>query len=106
MHVFLDNRESAKVWLNIMPGTVATLPVDISVYHSLESFQVVSYAKKNRDGRGANANLFPPADPRRKYGLHSLGLINTLSMRVPTDRPTIDIDPSQLIRCTRYCCKN
>ena len=46
-------------------------------------------AMKNRDGRDTKAKLFPPADPGRKYGLHSLGLINTLS-----------------IRCTRYCCKN
>ena len=102
----MDNRESAKVWLNIMPRTVATLPVDISVYHSLESFPVISYAMKNRDGKDTKAKLFPPADPGRKYGLHTLGLINTLSMRVPTDGPTIDIDPGQLVRCTRYYWKN
>ena len=56
----MDNRESAKVWLNIMPRTVATLPVDISVYHSLESFPVISYAMKNRDSKDTKANLFPP----------------------------------------------
>ena len=106
MHVFLDNKESAKVWLNIMPGTVANLPVDISIYHSLESFPVISYSMMNRDGKDTKAKLFPPADPGRKYGLHSLGLINTLFMRVQTDGPTIDIDPNQLVRCTRYNCRN
>ena len=106
LHVFLDNKESAKVWLNIMPGTVNTLPVDIMIYHSLESFPVISYPMKNRDGKDTKAKLFPPADPGRNYGLHSLGLINTLSMRVPTDGPAITIDPSQLVRCTRYVCRN
>ena len=102
----MGNKESATVWLNIMPGTVATLPVDISIYHSLESFPVINYPMKNRDGKDTKAKLFPPADSGRKYGLHSLGLINTLSMRVPTDGPTINIDPSQLFRCTRYNCRN
>ena len=104
MHVFLDNKESAKVWLNIMPGTVNTLPVDIMIYHSLESFPVISYPMKNRDGKDTKAKLFPPADPGRKYGLHSLGLINTLSTHVPTDSPAIAV--GQLVRCTRYDCRN
>ena len=106
LHVFLDSKESANVWLNIMPGTVDTLPADIRHYNSLESFPVILYPMKNRDGKHTKAPLFPPADPGRKYGLHSLGLINTLSMRVPTDGPEIAVDPGQLVRCTRYDCRN
>ena len=98
----MDSKESAKVWLNIMPGTVGALPADISVYHSLESFPVISYVMKNRDGKDTKARLFPPADPGKKYGLHALGLINTLAMSVPADGPTIDINPGQLVICTRY----
>ena len=89
-----------------MPGTVKTLPASIRHYNSLETFPVISYPMKNRDGKHTKAPLFPPAYPGRKYGLHSLGLINTLSMRVPTDGPAITIDPSQLVRCTRYVCRN
>ena len=106
MHVFVDSRESAKVWLNIMPGSVGTLPADIGCYHSLESFPVVSYVMKNRDGKDTKAKLFPMADPGKKHGLHTLGLINTLAMSVPADGPTIDIDPGQLVRCTRYFREN
>ena len=105
LHVFLDTKEKAKVFLNFLPGTVNTLPVDIMVFHSLESFPVVSYPMRNRDGKETKAELFPPADPGRKYGLYTLGLINTLSVRVPTEGPPIEVDPSQLVRCTRYDCK-
>ena len=85
-----------------MPGTVGTLPADISCYPSLEYFPVVSNVMKNRDGKDTKARLFPPAGPGKKFGLHTLGLINTLAMSVPAEGPAIVINPGQLVRCTRY----
>ena len=102
LHVFVDSRDRAKVFLNFLPGTPNTLSVDIMVFHSLESFPVVSFPMRNRDGKETKAELFPPADPGQKYGLYTLGLINTLSVRVPSEGPPINVNPSQLVRCTRY----
>ena len=103
LHVFIDSRESCKVFLNIMPGTVDALPADIRHYNSLETFPVISYQMNSRDGKKTEAELFPPADPGRKYGLHCLGLVNTLSLPVATDKLAITIDPGQLLKCIRYC---
>ena len=57
---------------------------------------------RNRDGKETKAKLFPPADPGQKYGLYTLGLINTLLVRLPSEGPPIDVDPSQGVSCTRY----
>ena len=86
-----------------MPGTIDTLPADIRHYNSLETFPVISYQMNSRDGKKTEAELFPLADPGRKYGLHCLGLVNTLSLPVATDEPAITIDPGQLLKCIRYC---
>ena len=103
MHIFADSRESCKVFLNIMPWTVDALPADIRHYNSLETFPVISYQMNSRDGKKTEAELFPPAEPGRKYGLHCLGLVNTLSLPVATDELAITIDPGQLLKCIRYC---
>ena len=80
LHVFLDTKEGAKVWLNIMPGTVGNLPASINMLSNLESFPFVSYPMSNQDGTETHARLFTPAGPGKKYGLATLGLINTLAM--------------------------
>ena len=49
LHVFIDNKEGAKVWLNIMPGTVGNLPASMNMFSNLESFLVVSYPMRNQD---------------------------------------------------------
>ena len=71
-------------------------------FNNLESFPVVSFPMKNKENREYKAEIFPPADPGVKYGLYSLGLINTLAVREPAEGPEVEIDPSQLVRCTRY----
>ena len=86
-----------------MPGTVDALPADIRHYNSLETFPVISYQMNSRDGKKTEAELFPPAEPGRKYGLHCLGFVNTLSLPVATDELAITIDPGQLLKCIRYC---
>ena len=60
MHIFIDSRESCKVFLNIMPGTVDALPADIRHYNPLETFPVISYQMNSRDGKKTEARLFPP----------------------------------------------
>ena len=104
--MFLDSKVGAKVWLNLMPGTVGTLSTDINMYHNLKSFPVVSYVMRNQDGKDTHARLFPPAEPGRKYGLGTLGLCNTLAIAALADAPPIAVDPGQLVRCTRYCHKS
>ena len=90
------------MFLNIIPATIDTLPADIRHYNTLETFPVISYQMKSRDGQKTKAKLFPPADPGRNYGLHGLGLVNTLSLPVATDELAITIDPRQFVRCIRY----
>ena len=105
LHVFIGAKDRAHVFLNFLPGTPSTLPNDIMIYHTMESSPVVSFPLRNREGKEYKAELFPPADPGQKYGLYSLGLINTLSVRVSSEGPQIEIDPGQLVRCTRYDCQ-
>ena len=100
--MFLDTKEGAKVWLNLMPGTVGTLPAAINMFHNLESFPVVSYVMRNQDGKDTHTRLFPPADPGKRYGLATLGLCNTLAMTAIAEDPPITVDPGHLVRCTRY----
>ena len=57
---------------------------------------------RNQDGTETHARLFPPADPGRKYGLATLGLVNTLAMTAAAEDPPVTVDPGNLIRCTRY----
>ena len=102
LHVFVPTKDRAQVFLNFIPGTPATLPNDIMVFHTMESFPVVSFPLKNKENREYKAEIFPPADPGEKYGLYSLGLINTLAVQEPAEGPEVEIDPSQLVRCTRY----
>ena len=102
LHVFISAKDRAQVFLNFLPGTPSTLPTNIMIYHAMESFPVISFPLKNREGREYKAELFPPADPGQKYGLYSLGLINTLAVRDPAEGPEVEIDPGQLVRCTRY----
>ena len=66
LQVFLDTKEGAKVWLNIMPGTIGNLPASINMFSNLESFPVVSYPMRNQDGTETHARLFPPAGPGKK----------------------------------------
>ena len=61
-------------------------------YNTMETFPVLSYPINNMDGLKTKA----------EYGLHSLGLVNTLAIPVATDNLAITIDPRQLIRCIRY----
>ena len=56
----------------------------------------------NRDGEKTQAELFPPAEPGKKYGLHGLGLVNTLAMPLATDDLMITVDPRQFITSIRY----
>ena len=55
----------------------------------------------SRYGQKTKAKLFSPADPGRKYGLHGLGVVNTMSLPVATDKLAITIDPRQFVRCIR-----
>ena len=100
--MFLDTKEGAKVWLNLMPGTVGNLPASINMFSHLESFPVVSYPMRNQDGTETHARLFPPADPVKRYGLATLGLINSLAMAAAPEDPPVVVDPGNLVRCTRY----
>ena len=63
---------------------------------------MLSYPMNSMDGQKMKAKLLPPADPARKYGLHGLGLVNTLALPVATDDLAITIEPHQLVRCIRY----
>ena len=85
--MFLDTKEGAKVWLNLMPGTVGNLPASINMFSNLESFPVVSYPMRNQDGTETHARL---------------GLINTLAMAAAPEDPPVIVDPGNLVRCTRY----
>ena len=101
-HIFMDTKDRAKVWLNLMPGTVGNLPASINMYSNLESFPVLSYPMKSQDGSETHARLYPPADPAKKFGLASLGLINSLAVPVTPETPPVVVDPGNLVRCTRY----
>ena len=61
------------MFLNIAPGTIDAPPAEIRAYNTMETFPVLSYPMTNMDGMKTKAELFPPADPAKKYGLHSLG---------------------------------
>ena len=104
VHAFVTSRDKAKIFLNVIPGTTATLPPEVMCYNGQESFPVVSYALKDRANRESTADIFPPADPVARYGVHTLGLVNSLA--VPVDEtdgegPEVTVDPGQLVRCTR-----
>ena len=103
LHVFVPARDRAQVFLNLIPGTPATLPAEIMQYNGLESFPVVSFPLKSRDNREFRPEIFPPADPGLKCGVYSLGLLNTLAIPAgpPGDEQEVKIDPRQLVRCTR-----
>ena len=49
VHTFITARDKAKIFLNMIPGTTATLPPEVMVYNGQESFPVVSYAFKGRN---------------------------------------------------------
>ena len=100
--MFLNTKEGAKVWLNLMLGTVGNLPASIITFSNLESFPVVSYPMRNQDGTETHARLFPPADPVKGYGLATLGLINSLAMAAAPEDPPVVMDPGNLVRCTRH----
>ena len=105
LHVFVPTRDRAQIFFNLIPGSPATLPADIMAYNGLESFPVLSFPMKNMDNREYRAEIFPPADPGVKYGIYSLGLINTLAIREPAppgEGQEIGIDHGQLVRCSRY----
>ena len=72
-HVFIDSKESCKGFRNIVSGT-------IDAYNTLETFPVLSYPMNSMDGTKTKAELFPLADPAKKFGLHSLGLVNSLAI--------------------------
>ena len=104
MHAFVTARDKAKIFLNMIPGTSATLPPEVIAYNGQESFPVVSYALKDKENKESTAEIFPPADPVARYGVHSLGLVNSLA--IPVDETDgegteVKIDPGQLVRCTR-----
>ena len=101
-HVFLDSKESCKVFLNIVPGTIDSLPAEIRSFNGLETFPVLIYIMNSMDGTKTKAELFPTADPAKKFGLHSLKLVNSLAIPVVTDNLAITVDPSHLVRCIRY----
>ena len=104
LHIFIPTRDRAQIFFNLIPGSPATLPTDIMAYNGLESFPVVSFPMKNRENKEYRAEIFPPADPGVKYGVYSLGLVNSLAIPVDEtagDAPEVKIDPGQLIRCTR-----
>ena len=101
-HVFVDTKDRARVWLNLMPGTVGNLPASVNMYSNLESFPVLSYTMKSQDGTETHARLYPPADPARKYGIASLGIINSLAVPVTPEAHPVTVDPGNLVRCTRY----
>ena len=101
-HIFVDTKDGAKVWLNLMPGTVGNLPASINMYSNLESFPVLSYPMKSQDGTETHARLYPPADPAKKFGLASLGIVNSLAVPVTPETPPVVVDPGNLVRCTRY----
>ena len=102
LHIFMDTKDRAKVWLNLMPGTVRNLPASINMFSNLESFPVLSYPMKSQDGTETHARLYPPADPAKKFGLASLGIINSLAVPVTSETPPVVVDPGNLVRCTRY----
>ena len=104
VHAFITARDKAKIFLNMIPGTSATLPPEVIAYNGQESFPVVSYALKDKENKESTAEIFPPADPVARYGVHSLGLVNSLA--IPVDETDgegteVKIDPGQLVRCTR-----
>ena len=105
IHTFVTARDRAKLFLNMIPGTTATLPQEIMVYNGQESLPVVSYAIKDNENKEATAEIFPPpADPGARYGVHTFGLVNSLA--IPIDETDgegteVTIDPGQLVRCTR-----
>ena len=104
LHTFITARDKAKMFLNMIPGTTASLPPEVMVYNGQESLPVVSYAIKDKGNKEAIAELFPPADPGARYGVHTLGLVNSLA--IPIDETDgegteVKIDPGQLVRCTR-----
>ena len=90
------------MWLYLVPGTVGNLPASINMFSNLESFPVLSYLMKSQDGTETHARLFPPADPVKRYGLATLGLINSLAVAAAPENPPVVVDPGNLVRCTRY----
>ena len=102
LHVFNNRRELSRVFLSIIPGTIDTLPNNIRHFNTLETFPVLLYPMYDMDGERTQAELFPPAEPGEKYGLHTLGVVNSLVMPLATDDLVLTIDPCQFITSIRY----
>ena len=80
---------------------IDALPAEIRSFNGLETFPVLSYPMNSNDRTKTNAELYPPADPAKRFGLYSLGLVNSLAIPIATDQLAITVDPSQLIRLVR-----
>ena len=55
----------------------------------------------DRDG-DCKAELFPPAEPGRKFGTYVLGVINSIAMPLATNDLVLTVDPRQYFTSIRY----
>ena len=102
LHLFNEKKDSSRVFLSLIPGTVDDLPPGIQHFNDRESFPTLLYPMYDSDGDSKHARLSPPADPGRKFGTYVLGVINTIALPLATDGLVLTVDPRQYINSIRY----
>ena len=102
LHLFVEAKDSTRVFLSILPGSLDDLPENIRHMKDRESFPTLSYEMYNKEGISKYIGLFPPAEPGKKYGTYVLGVINTIALpAIIAEGLAMTIDPRQYITCIR-----
>ena len=102
LHLFTETRDTTKVFLSILLGTLQDLEPRLRGLTDRKSFRVVSYKMYHPILQPKYAKLFPPADLTRHFWVYALGLINAILMPVATKEIQPKIDPKQYITSIRY----
>ena len=102
LHLFVEAKDSTRVFLSILPGSLNDLPDSVRHMKDRESFPTLSYEMYDKEGTSKYIGLFPPAEPGKKYGTYVLGVINTIALpAVIAEGLAMTIDPKQYITCIR-----
>ena len=101
LHLFVEAKDSTRVFLSVLPGNSDNLPGAIRHMVDRESFPTLSYKLWDKEGVLKYIGLFPLADPGKKFGTYVLGVINTITLPMATEGLAMTIDPRQNITCIR-----
>ena len=101
LHLFLENKNTTRVFLSMLPGSIQDLELKLKALANRESFPNVSYTLQHPTLQEKYAKLFPPADLLRHFGIYPLGVVNSILMNVATEGIQPKVDPEQYVDSIR-----